>query len=112
MIRNVLAEIWLTKPETARRVRQRIGAILDWAFANGYREAEAPMRSISQGLPRQPRNDGHHAALSETTDFPGELAEAALAHVVKDKTEAAYRRGTLLHKRRALMDQWATHCMT
>lgn len=34
MIRNVLAEIWLTKPETARRVRQRIGAVLDWAFAS------------------------------------------------------------------------------
>jgi integrase len=239
MIRNVLAEIWLAKPETARRVRQRIGMILDWAFANGYRETEAPMRSITKGLPRQPRNDGHHAALpypelpsflqnlrmrenfgrlaleltiltaarsgevrnalwteidfeqalwtipglrmksgrdhvvplsatairvlercaklrpekatfvfpgskpdqplsdmtlikvlrdmkvpatvhgfrstfrdwaSETTDFPGELAEAALAHAVKDKTEAAYRRGTLLDKRRALMNRWDEFC--
>ena len=31
MIRNVLAEIWPAKPETARRVRQRIGTVLDWA---------------------------------------------------------------------------------
>jgi integrase len=66
MIRNVLAEIWLSKPETARRVRQRVGAVLDWAFANGYRETEAPMRSITKGLPRQPRNDAHHAALPYT----------------------------------------------
>lgn len=239
MIHNVLAEIWLTKPETAKRVRQRIGAVLDWAFASGYRESEAPMRSITKGLPRQPRHNGHHAALpytelpgflwrlrtketigrlaleltiltaarsgevrnaewqefdlsrgtwtvparrmksgrehvvplsrsalrvlhrcaqirqpgvdlvfpgarprqalsdmtlmkvlrdmkvpatvhgfrssfrdwvSETTSFPGELAEAALAHAVKDKTEAAYRRGTLLEKRRELMEHWASHC--
>lgn len=64
MIRNVLAEIWLTKPETARRVRQRIGAVLDWAFASGYRETEAPMRSITKGLLRQPKKDGHFAAMS------------------------------------------------
>ena len=35
MIRGVLAEIWLSKPETARRVRQRIGTVLDWAYRRG-----------------------------------------------------------------------------
>ncbi len=39
MIRNVLAEIWLSKPETARRVRQRIGAVLDWAYASAKASA-------------------------------------------------------------------------
>lgn len=63
MIREVLLPIWLEIPETARRVRQRIGAVLDWAYANGFRKAEAPMRSIGKGLPRQPRKDGHHAAM-------------------------------------------------
>ncbi len=63
MIRNVLAEIWLSKPETARRVCQRIGTVLDWAYASGYRETEAPMRAISKGLPRQPKKDGHFAAM-------------------------------------------------
>lgn len=62
-IRDVLAPIWLAKPETARRVRQRIGAVLDWAYAKGYRSSEAPMRSLSRGLPRQPRKDGHFAAM-------------------------------------------------
>lgn len=236
MIRNVLAEIWLAKPETARRVRQRIGTVLDWAYASGYRESEAPMRAITKGLPKQPKKDGHFAAMpyskvplfvlrlreresfsrlalefailtaarsgevrgaswdeidpeeklwtipkermkahrehvvplcprairiverctelrirdcplifpgmrgnqpmsdmtltklikemkepytahgfrsafrdwvSEATDYQGEIAEAALAHVVKDKTEAAYRRGNLLEKRRSLMADWA-----
>ena len=36
-IRNVLLPIWLSKPETARRVRQRIGVVLDWCHANGLR---------------------------------------------------------------------------
>ena len=239
MVRDVLAHIWLSKPETARRVRQRIGAVLDWAFANGYRATEAPMRSITRGLPRQPQAVRHHAAVqycdvarfllqlreretigrlalefailtaarsgevrnsewreinlssklwtipaarmksgrehvvplsgpalrilkrcsafkrpnsglvfpspkadhalsdmtllkvlrdmdvvatvhgfrssfrdwaSEETSHAGELAEAALAHVVKDKTEAAYRRGNLLLKRRTMMDDWANFC--
>jgi integrase len=45
--------------------------------------------------------------VSESTDFPTELAERALAHAVGDKTEAAYARGDLFEKRRALMDAWA-----
>jgi integrase len=240
MVRNVLAEIWLTKPETARRVRQRIGAVLDWAYASGYRETEAPMRSVSKGLPRQPKKGSSHFAampyselaafmrrlsereslsrlalqfailtaarsgevrgatwdeidfeaqvwtvppermkaerehmvplsgpalqilrrckelrigdeplvfpgsrprqpmsdmtltklmrelkapftvhgfrssfrdwVSEETHVQGEIAEAALAHTIPNKTEAAYRRGKLLKKRRGLMDGWARHC--
>jgi integrase len=237
-VRDVLAEIWTEKPETARRVRQRIGAVLDWAYSKGHRDSEAPMRSLSKGLPRQPKKDGHHAAMpfadvpaflsrlrgketwgrlaleaavltaarsgeirgatwsevdlekalwtipagrmkagkehvvplspaalrvferahamrtegcqfvfhgasrnkpmsdmtlmkvlrdmgekvtahgfrssfrdwvSEETQFSGDLAEAALAHAVPNKVEAAYRRGNLLEKRRALMEAWAAY---
>src|SRR3546814_14366226 len=64
MIRNLLSDIWLAKPETARRVRQRIGAVLDWAYASGYRETEAPMRAITKGLHRQPRRANHFAAMT------------------------------------------------
>ena len=238
-VRDLLAAIWLEKPETARRVRQRVGTVLDWAYSKGYRDSEAPMRSISKGLPRQPKRTGHHAALpyanvpaflsrlhekqswgrlaleaailtatrsgeirgatwaevdldaglwtipaermkagrehvvplspaakrlfqraaqlqtagaqfvfhgarsdkpmsdmtlmkvlrdmgepftahgfrssfrdwvSETTSFAGELAEAALAHAIENKVEAAYRRGNLLEKRRKLMDAWGAYC--
>ncbi|HXQ51577.1 MAG TPA: integrase arm-type DNA-binding domain-containing protein [Stellaceae bacterium] len=47
---------------------------------------------------------------AERTNFPSEVAEMALAHAVGDKVEAAYRRGDLFEKRRALADQWATFC--
>jgi integrase len=46
---------------------------------------------------------------AEKTNFPREIAEAALAHALKDKTEAAYQRGDLLEKRRKLMDAWAQY---
>ncbi|KUR70055.1 integrase [Novosphingobium fuchskuhlense] len=240
-IRDVLAPIWLTKPETARRVRQRIAAVLDWACAKGLRDTEAPLRSVARGLPRQPRKQSHHDAMpygdvpafitslrerqsmgrlalelliltaarsgeirgcewkefdlkkrlwtvpadrmkagvvhivplsdaalnvlaraealrapasdlvfpgsnpkrplsdmtllkilrdkdlqvtvhgfrssfrdwvAEKTNFPGEVAEAALAHTVANKVEAAYRRTDYLEKRKALMAEWASFCMT
>ena len=44
---------------------------------------------------------------AEQTNYPRELAEAALAHVLKDKTEASYQRGDLFEKRRKLMRAWA-----
>jgi integrase len=43
---------------------------------------------------------------SERTNFAREICEAALAHIVKDKTEAAYRRGDLFERRRELMATW------
>lgn len=46
----------------------------------------------------------------ETTAFPRELAEAALAHTIGDATERAYARGDLLARRRELMEAWAAHC--
>lgn len=239
LIRDVLAPIWLAKPETARRVRQRIGTVLDWSYAKGFRATEAPMRSLSKGLPRQPKKDNHFAALpyaqipdflnelagresvgrvalealiltaarsgeirgatwselgleaalwtvpatrmkmgrvhvvplapaavavferakkfkagasdlvfpgqnvkkplsdmtllkilrdmnlsvtvhgfrsafrdwvAEKTEFPGEVAEAALAHAISNKVEAAYRRTDFLDKRRLLMQRWAAFC--
>jgi integrase len=44
---------------------------------------------------------------SETTSFPHEVCEQALAHAIGNKTEAAYRRGDLFEKRRKLMEAWA-----
>jgi integrase len=44
------------------------------------------------------------------THYPRELAEAALAHVIGDKSEQAYWRSDALEKRRALMEAWAAYC--
>ncbi len=45
--------------------------------------------------------------VAETTDYANEVVEMAMAHAIKNKAEAAYRRGHLLDKRRPLMDAWA-----
>lgn len=50
--------------------------------------------------------------VSERTNFPGNVAEMALAHVIGDKVEAAYRRGDLFTKRSLLMQKWATFANT
>jgi integrase len=47
---------------------------------------------------------------AECTNTPNHVVEMALAHVIGDKTEAAYRRGDLAKKRKVLMEQWAAFC--
>jgi integrase len=47
---------------------------------------------------------------AEQTNFPREIAEAALAHAIESKVEAAYRRGDALAKRRRMMEAWADYC--
>jgi integrase len=47
---------------------------------------------------------------AEATNCPREVAEAALAHALQDRTEAAYRRGDLFDKRRQLMEDWSAWC--
>ncbi|MBO9510606.1 site-specific integrase [Erythrobacter sp. A6_0] len=235
----VLAPIWTAKPETARRVRQRIVMVLDWATGKKLREHPLHVRGVNQALPKVKRSIRHHPAMeyseiaaflvmlrqretmarlalelliltatrsnevrlakwcefdldqgewtipasrmkagkkhvvplppravkilerarelktvgqdyvfagarrgkplsdmallkimrdmsleavphgfrssfrdwvSEETDYPRDIAEAALAHTIRDKTEAAYRRGKLLEKRRRLMGEWAAYC--
>jgi len=48
----------------------------------------------------------------ESTNFPNEMVELALAHEVGDKTEAAYRRGSMFEKRRRMAEAWARYCDT
>ena len=50
--------------------------------------------------------------VGEFTQYPSDLAEMALAHVLPNKTEAVYRRGDALEKRRGMMDAWANHCLS
>jgi integrase len=50
--------------------------------------------------------------VSERTSFQNEIVEAALAHVIGDKVEQAYRRGDMFERRRQIMQQWATFCTT
>lgn len=238
---NVLGPIWLTKAETARRLRQRISVIMDWAKVAGYRSGENPVDGVENGLPKQAVKQIHHKAMpyddvpqfvkrlrasntdgeiarlalefliltasrtsevlkaewpeleaadqiwtvpasrmkagkdhripmgercieilrrakmlggsgkflfpgrsgdkpmsnmvfltmlrrmnvpytthgfrssfrdwvGETTSYPSDLAEMALAHTIENKVEAAYRRGDLLDRRRKVMEDWSDFC--
>ena len=50
--------------------------------------------------------------VAEETDHTPEVAEMALAHVTGNKVELAYRRGNLLERRRRLMQDWESFCLT
>lgn len=60
---EVLAPIWLKKPETARRIRQRIAVVLDYAHAKKWRAVETPTRSVSALLPDRKLEPNHFAAM-------------------------------------------------
>lgn len=81
LIREVLLDIWLSIPTTARRVRQRIGTVLDYAHAREWRDQEAPLRSVSKGLPKQPKGQTHHAAMPwrDLPDFIANMSDAIRA---------------------------------
>lgn len=61
-VRDTLLPIWLDRPETARRVRQRINLVVDWAAAKGYRPT-LDLSGIAKALPRQPKSESHFAAM-------------------------------------------------
>lgn len=242
---RVLTPIWTVKPETARRLKQRMKLVFDWAKAKGFRSGDNPTDGITKVLPKHRDDKQHHPALpyadihafvtalgkltdisdavrgalelliltasrtsevrlarwseidvesrtwtipgertkngrdhrvplstraldllhqahahrrvgddwifpgtkpsqplsdmtllkagrrlttatitthgfrssfrdwsAERTNIPRDVCEAALAHTLKDKTEAAYKRTDLFDKRRALMDLWATFVAT
>lgn len=60
---SVLEPIWLSKPDTARRIFQRIGAVLDYAHIKGMIAEPISLRSVRKGLPRQTRRVTHRAAM-------------------------------------------------
>ena len=237
-ILRILAPIWTEKPETARRVRQRLRTVMNWARTAGHYEGMNPVEGVEDGLPKQRAKVRHFRALpygelpelmrriedvdgmgalalrftiltaarsgevrgamwseidtearvwaipadrmkaevehrvplcdetlaalervrglsdglvfpsrragrpisdmtlsavlrrlkvpgtvhgmrstfrdwcEEMTGFPHEVKEAALAHTVRNKVEAAYRRTDLFDKRRTLMDQWGRFCLS
>ncbi len=103
----------LTDPvmEVLRAVQ---GAHAEWVFPGPSLRAPLSNMAMLGLLKRAKLNFTVHGFRSgfrdwsaETTNFPSEVCEMALAHVVANKTEAAYRRGDLFEKRKALMEAWA-----
>lgn len=81
-IQSLLAPIWLTKADTAARVKQRVAKVLDYAEAKGYRASPAPVRALATMLPSQKKfrmeNYGHFPSMpyAELPDFFADLMDA------------------------------------
>lgn len=63
IVRGALEPIWLKIPETARRILQRITAVLDFAHIEGWRPDETSLRTVVKGLPRQNDRGKHFEAM-------------------------------------------------
>ncbi|MGY3506916.1 MULTISPECIES: phage integrase central domain-containing protein [unclassified Bradyrhizobium] len=81
----VLSPVWLSKPETARRIRQRIATVLDWAKAAGYRKGDNPVDGVRMGLPRQNEKRRHFDAIpyADVPAFVKRLPEAPTAEFAR-----------------------------
>ena len=102
------------------RVREKSGDKSVFVFPGSKHGNAISNMAMLQTLRRMGRGDltvhGFRSTFrdwaAEQTAFAREVSEAALAHTIGDKVEAAYRRGDLFEKRRKLMDAWATYCGT
>jgi integrase len=61
---RVLSPIWLGKEETAKRLAQRISAVIQWARAAGYFSGDDPVAAARPALPRQKKNVKHHKSVN------------------------------------------------
>ena len=90
----------------------------DFLFPGQARNKPLSNMAMDMMLRRMKRNDVTvHGFRSSFRDwagnvpiFPRDITETALAHVIGDKAEQAYRRSDALEKRRKLMEAWATYC--
>ena len=90
----------------------------EFVFPGGKAKKPLSNAGMSAVLDRMGRDDitvhGFRSTFrdwaAEMTNFPNEVVEMALAHVIENKVEAAYRRGDLFEKRRPLMEAWAEYC--
>ncbi|HEY3433012.1 MAG TPA: integrase arm-type DNA-binding domain-containing protein [Rhodocyclaceae bacterium] len=106
-VKAALLSIWHTKPETARRVRQRINMVFDWCKASGLRTGDNPCDGLAKVLPKQTDRGEHHAAMPypDVPDFiltlresdAGELARLAFEFLIL----TAGRTGEIVAARRS-----------
>ena len=92
----------------------------EFVFPGGKKGKALSTNALLALLKRMKRDDltGHGFRstfrdwAAESTNYPRDVAEMALAHTIGDKVEAAYRRGDLMEKRKRMMDEWAKFCST
>lgn len=91
------------RPTEAKRLLPKVGGLSNMAMP-------AVMKRMKIDATVHGFRSSFRDWTAEATSFPREVAEAALAHVLQNKVEAAYRRSDLFEKRRGMMIAWATYC--
>jgi integrase len=107
-------------PDRAIAILKALPREGDYVFPGGRAGAAISNMAMAQLLKRMDRLDitvhGFRSTFrdwaAEQTNYPNHVVEMALAHVIGDKVEAAYRRGDLFVKRARLMTDWAKYCVT
>lgn len=111
---KALSPIWTTKPETARRLKQRIKVVLDWAKASGYRSGDNAVEGVAKVLPKVRQTATHHPALPyrEVPGFVFALREFKTSGAIKLAFEflilTAARTSEVLEARWEEIDREAT----
>lgn len=98
---RVLAPIWTEKAETARRVRQRIRTVIDWARTAGHFEGVNPVDGVEKGLAKQRDKVTHHAAMAWAevpAMLPG-IGESVAAQALRLLILTAARTGEVIGAR-------------
>ena len=88
-VKAALLPIWLTKSETARRVRQRINTVFDWSKATGLRPGDNPCDGLGKVLPKQPDVEEHHTALPYP-EVPGFVVSLHESVATDEATKLAF----------------------
>ena len=102
----------MTLSATMRRLQEaEVLRLADLDRAQGRTPPEGPRGYIDRTSKRPAVPHGLRSTfrdwVAERTNYPGEMAEVALAHRINNTVEAAYRRGDMIEKRRAMMAAWA-----
>jgi integrase len=84
-ILSALTPSWLKRPETSRRVLQRVRVVFEWCKAQGYCSGDNPTDGLTKVLPKHRASRGHHAALpySKVPAFIRDLRESVASEPVK-----------------------------
>ncbi len=85
---GTISTIWASKPETARRVLQRLRMVFDWAKASGFRNGDNPVDGLTAVLPRQAQNKRHMTAMP-FADVPGFVQEIASSAEIPSAADRA-----------------------
>lgn len=94
----VLSPIWTEKPETARRVRQRIRTVMDWTRTAGHYQGVNPVEGVEKGLAKQRDTVKHHSAMpwAEVPDLLPVLGDSIAAQALKFLILTAARTGEVI----------------